>query len=100
MRAPSWRWRSSGPPLQETEPGEGGRRVGLQPRRLGGQLPAALGRESVVAAQAVLYDLLPVDADQPIEAQAVQGRIQGPSAQPHASIRDPGDIGDDPVSVL
>src|SRR6266511_3766496 len=98
--APGRRRRSSGHPPRQTEPRERCRRIGSEPSRLGGQLPAALRRKPVVPAQAALDDLLPVDTDQAVEAQTVQGRIQGPGAQPHPSVRDRCDVGDDPVAVL
>src|SRR6266498_5010279 len=74
--APGRRCRSFGHAPRQTEPRQRGRRIGLEPSRLGGQLPGALRREPVVTAQAVLHDLLPVDSDQPVEAQTVQGRIE------------------------
>src|ERR1700680_4522077 len=78
--------RSCGHPVCHTEPGDRGRRIGLAPGRFSGQLLGALRCEPVVTAQSVLDDLLAVDADQSVQAQTVQRRIQGARAQAHTSV--------------
>ncbi len=56
--------------------------------------------QSVVATQPALHDLLAVDFDQFVRAKALQGRIQGPSAQSDTPLEGCLDVGDDPITVL
>ena len=56
--------------------------MSLQPGRLVGEPLGARGREPVVPAEPPVHDLFPVHPDQLVRAEAVQGGVQGPRAQP------------------
>nr|BFE80450.1 hypothetical protein GCM10020093_030510 [Planobispora longispora] len=50
---------------------------------LGGQPGAALLGQPVVAADAAVHDLLPVDGDEVLGLESVQGGVEGARAQPY-----------------
>src|ERR1700689_1824278 len=92
--------RSCRRPSRQVQPPQRDGGMSLQPGRLGGEPPGAGGREPVVPAKPPVHDLFPVPPDQLVFAEAVQGGVQGPRAQPELVAGDLLDVGDDPVPVL